>query len=68
MKYRVLKELPQGNEPGTTVDLGPEIAAALMLVGAVEPFEEPKTEPVKQRGRYRRTDLQPETRDLTPAD
>lgn len=58
MKYRVLKPLPDGDQPGDTVEIdNEEIAKVFLLVEAIEPLPEPKPVP---RGRYRRTDLKAE--------
>lgn len=62
MDYLVLKELPQGQQPGETIDLPEAVGDVFELVGAVRKLAiEPPKPP---RGRYRRSDLQPESRDL----
>jgi hypothetical protein len=39
MRVKVLKELPQGQEPGAILDLPEKVAEALITVGAVECYE-----------------------------
>ena len=56
MKVRVLKELPQGQEPGQIIEVTDDEAKALMVVKAVEPVDGDSAEPAGRR-RYRRRDL-----------
>lgn len=57
-QYRVLKPLPQGQQPGETIELADEFAKVLLLVEAVEPVP-PPPEPPKPRSRqnYRKAEL-----------
>lgn len=63
MKVRVLKELPQGQQPGDEVEMHEDQAAVFMLPGidAVTPIEPPDR---PARGRYRRADLQADPRTI----
>lgn len=63
-QYIVTKPLPQGQQPGETIELSDEYAKVLLLVDAIKPVDpEP---PQRGRGRYRRTDLAAErTEELT---
>ena len=56
MKYLVLKELPQGQQPGEVIELHADVASVFLLPGvdAVRPVAE--AEPSKRR--YQRRDLQ----------
>jgi hypothetical protein len=56
MLYLVLKELPQGQQPGETIDVPEAIGAVLLRVGAVKVVEVEEV-PVRRRT-YRRADLQ----------
>lgn len=62
MEYLVLKTLPQGQQPGETVDLPEEVGNVFLLVGAVEKIEPATDKPA--RGRYRRADLRADSSDL----
>lgn len=67
VKVRVLKELPQGQEPGSIHEFDEAVVRAFMTPGidAVELYVEPQEPPVRQRGRYRRSDMHAEkTADL----
>lgn len=63
VQYRVLKELPQGQQPGDLIDVHEDVGAALVLVGAAEAVtdEEPVVDEPKAKRRYLRRDLQAET-------
>ena len=58
MKFRALKECPQGQQPGDEFEATEEAGSVLELVGAAERVIEKSTPP---RGRYRRADLQADT-------
>ena len=59
VKVKVLKEWPQGQEPGQVVEVEEAVALAFETVGAAERYTEP--EPAKPaRGRSRRFDIRPE--------
>jgi len=63
MRVRVLRVLPQGAEPGTILDLHPDIAKSYLAVAAVEMVEDdpPSSDDASSpRRRYRRRDLVPE--------
>lgn len=58
MHYLVIKELPQGQQPGATVDLPEEVGAIFEGVGAVRKVltgDPDETE--RPRRRYQRRDL-----------
>ncbi len=55
-KFVVLKALPQGQQPGETVDLNEDEGRVFLLVGAVKPADE-KPKPTR---RYARRDMQAE--------
>lgn len=57
-KYLVLKELPQGQRPGETVELNDDEARVFMMDGidAVRPANDPPVE-TSPRRRYNRRDL-----------
>ena len=64
-KYRVLKELPNGHQPGDVIEETEDVGSVLMLAGvdAVEPV--PDDTPVSKaskRGVYKRRDLVAEHR------
>ncbi len=66
MTYRVLKELPQGQQPGDLIDATDAEGQVLLLVGAVERLEpshaeEQAADASPSRRRYRRRDLEAET-------
>ncbi len=68
MQYLVLKELPQGQQPGAIVELPEPQGDVLELVGAVRPIDARETaetsetlESSSPRRRYRRRDLEAET-------
>ena len=62
--YVVTKPLPQGQQPGETIDLTDDFAKVLLLVDAIKPLD--PDPPQRSRGRYRRTDLTAEhTEELT---
>lgn len=63
MKYLVKKPLPDGQQPGEIVDLHEDVGNVFLLVDAVEKIDEAQK---PARGRYRRADMQAETRELTP--
>lgn len=58
MKFIAIKECPQGQQPGEEFEATEDAGNVLVLVGAAR-----KAEPEKPptRGRYRRSDLRPET-------
>jgi hypothetical protein len=58
MQYLVLKELPQGQQPGETIELSEDVAAVFMLdgVNAVRPVVDDP--PVPSKRHYQRRDLQ----------
>lgn len=75
MKVRVLKELPQGQQPGAVIDITDDEARVLMTPGvdAVEPAVVDIADPVPAPrraagGRYQRRDLQAEPRDAAAED
>lgn len=59
MKYLVLKELPQGQQPGATIDVHEDIGNILEQVGAVRKVTEVEDdgETDRPRRRYQRRDL-----------
>jgi hypothetical protein len=66
MKFVVLKELPQGQQPGDVIDVDEAVGDVLLLVGAArkpEPDEAAADDPVTpavipiSRRSYRRRDL-----------
>ena len=62
MKVVVLKELPNGEQPGDVIETNDDIANILILVGAgraVTDDDEPHESPTRRRT-YRRRDLVPE--------
>lgn len=61
MQYIVTKPLPQGQQPGETIELSDEHAKVLLLVDAIKPLD-PEAPP-RSRGRYRRADLTAERSD-----
>jgi len=68
MRVRVLKELPQGQEPGTILELPDLAAQAFLTVGAVERLDDPEPVEAKAlsssappRRRYQRRDLEAES-------
>jgi hypothetical protein len=67
VKVKVLKELPQGQQPGEIIDLHPDIVRAFMTPGvdAVELYidkSEDEDEPTDlPRRRYQRRDLEAKT-------
>jgi hypothetical protein len=63
MTYVVLKALPQGQAPGTLVDLPDAVAEVFLLVHAIRRAETSDHQRTT-RGRYRRADLQAEPRSL----
>ncbi len=59
-RYLVLKELPQGQQPGTLVDLHDDVGRVFLLVGAVrlaDAESEPEMPSAPARRRYARRDL-----------
>lgn len=58
MKFRALKECPQGQQPGDVFEASEDAGNVLVLVGAAEKVIEPEK---PARGRYRRSDLRAET-------
>lgn len=53
MKFRALKECPQGQQPGDEFEATEDAGNVLVSVGAAEPvLEKPPA-----RGRYRRADM-----------
>ncbi len=54
-KYRVLKEMPQGQRPGEIVELPEEVGAVFLSVDAVELVTEESP-----KGRTKRRDLRSE--------
>ena len=65
MKCLVKKPLPDGQQPGEIVDLHEDVADVFLKVDAVEKIDDSQK---PARGRYHRSDLQAETRDLTSQD
>jgi hypothetical protein len=67
VKFLVLKDLPQGQQPGDVIDIHEDIGKIFMLPGveAVKPLEEDEAvEPVETstpRRRYQRRDLEAKT-------
>lgn len=56
MKILVVKELPQGQQPGETIDVTDAEGEALILVGAATRADDPATDPTRRR--YKRRDLE----------
>jgi hypothetical protein len=54
---RVLKELPQGQQPGAVIDLHEDVGHVLELVAAVESVQTDEPEAERPRRRYVRRDL-----------
>lgn len=67
MKFIALKECPQGQQPGDVFEATEDAGNVLVMVGAAKVYEEPAEKPVRG-GRYRRSDLTPESRALTTED
>ncbi len=62
-KYRVLKTLPKGQQPGDSVELNDDEARVFLAVGAIEaPTSADPTKPKTRRGsrEYQRRDLEAE--------
>ncbi len=61
MKLTVLKELPQGQQPGDTIEIADEVGEVLILVGAAvkqpDDMDDAADEPRTKR-HYKRRDLQ----------
>jgi len=61
MKFRALKECPQGQLPGDIFDATEDAGAVLESVGAAQRVVEADNEP-KDKKHYKRRDLQAEGR------
>jgi hypothetical protein len=60
MKFRALKECPQGQQPGDIFDAEEDAGAVLESVGAAARVVESDDEPKKHKRDYKRRDLQAE--------
>jgi hypothetical protein len=60
MKFRALKECPQGQRPGEIFDATEDAGAVLESVGAAERVVESDDAPTKDKTRYKRRDLRAE--------
>lgn len=57
-KYRVLKELPNGHQPGDIIEENEDVGTVLMTAGVDAVELVPDNAPVgKHRGTYKRRDL-----------
>lgn len=67
MKFLALSDCPQGQQAGDIFEATEDAGAVLVMVGCAKVYEEaPPEKPT--RGRYRRSDLTPESRTLTAED
>lgn len=57
MKFKALKECPQGQLPGEIFEATEDAGRVLVLVGAAEVYKEPEPSKSESRRTYNRRDL-----------
>lgn len=60
MQYIVVKDLPNGQRPDSLIDLPESIGALLVNAGLLRRASETTAQPLSERRRYRRRDVQAE--------
>jgi hypothetical protein len=57
MKYIVLSELPQGQQPGEIIDLHEDVGTVLIVAGAARVATEDEVKQPRRGRRYQRRDM-----------